>query len=82
MAADVLLSAGVSVDIYEAKPSVGRKFLMAGKGGLNITHSEPFNDFIGRYDKPEWLEPMVDRFDANAIRHHILSVFGIKNFFF
>ncbi len=79
MAADVLLSAGVSVDIYEAKPSVGRKFLMAGKGGLNITHSEPFNDFIGRYDKPEWLEPMVDRFDANAIRAWMASL-GIDSF--
>jgi hypothetical protein len=45
MAADVLSAAGMSVDVYESKPSVGRKFLMAGKGGgLNITHSEPIDD--------------------------------------
>jgi hypothetical protein len=68
MAADVLSAAGMSVDIYDAKPSVGRKFLMAGKGGLNITHNEPLNDFIRRYDQPEWLKPMIDTFDATMIR--------------
>jgi uncharacterized flavoprotein (TIGR03862 family) len=68
MAADVLSAAGMNVDIFEAKPSVGRKFLMAGKGGLNITHSEPMPDFIGRYDQSDWLEPMIRNFDPNAIR--------------
>ncbi|MDO9207573.1 MAG: TIGR03862 family flavoprotein [Sulfuricurvum sp.] len=67
MAADVLSASGMSVDIFEAKPSVGRKFLMAGKGGLNITHSEPMSDFIGRYDQSDWLRPMVDAFDAQKI---------------
>lgn len=67
MAADVLSASGMSVDVYEAKPSVGRKFLMAGKGGLNITHSEPMSDFIRRYDKPDWLKPMIDEFDAQRI---------------
>ena len=41
MAAEVLSAAGVGVDLYDAMPSVGRKFLLAGKGGLNLTHSEP-----------------------------------------
>ena len=49
MAAEVLAKGGVAVDLYEAMPSVGRKFLMAGKGGLNITHSEPIEAFTARY---------------------------------
>ena len=75
MAADVLSrAADVVVDVYEAKPSVGRKLLMAGKGGLNITHSEPFADFIQRYDQPEWLSPMLAQFDANDIRAWMKSL--------
>ena len=46
MAAEVLASGGVQVDLYDAKPSVGRKFLLAGKGGLNLTHSEDFDPFL------------------------------------
>lgn len=49
MAAEALAAAGVTVDLYDAMPSVGRKFLLAGKGGLNLTHSEPLEPFIGRY---------------------------------
>jgi len=49
MAAETLVKQGVSVYVYEAKPSVGRKFLMAGRGGLNITHSEPAERFHARY---------------------------------
>jgi uncharacterized flavoprotein (TIGR03862 family) len=49
MAAQELARAGVSVDVYDAMPSVGRKFLLAGKGGLNLTHSEPLPQFLGRY---------------------------------
>src|SRR5450830_1521958 len=49
MAAEVLASAGVAVHLYDAMPSVGRKFLLAGKGGLNLTHSEPHEPFMGRY---------------------------------
>ena len=45
MAADVLCSAGLAVHVYDAMPSVGRKFLLAGKGGLNLTHSEPLDLF-------------------------------------
>ncbi|MEO7009061.1 MAG: TIGR03862 family flavoprotein, partial [Caldimonas sp.] len=49
MAAEVLASAGATVDIYDAMPTVGRKFLLAGRGGLNLTHSEPIERFISRY---------------------------------
>ncbi len=79
MAADVLSAAGMSVDVYESKPSVGRKFLMAGKGGLNITHNEPMCDFIRRYDQPEWLKPMIDTFDATMIRAWMESL-GVDSF--
>ncbi len=48
-AAEVLSAAGLGVDLYDAMPSVGRKFLLAGKGGLNLTHSEPFEPFMSRY---------------------------------
>lgn len=67
MAADVLSAHGLQVDMYEAKASVGRKFLIAGKGGLNITHSEPLTDFIHRYDQVDWLKPMIEEFDAKKI---------------
>ncbi len=49
MAAEVLLQQGASVDLYDSMPSVGRKFLLAGKGGLNLTHAEPLPRFVGRY---------------------------------
>lgn len=49
MAAEVLAAGGVAVDVYDAMASVGRKFLLAGKGGMNITHSEPFDAFVARY---------------------------------
>jgi hypothetical protein len=79
MAADILSAAGMSVDVYESKPSVGRKFLMAGKGGLNITHNEPIDDFIRRYDQPNWLKPMIDTFDATMIRAWMESL-GVNSF--
>ena len=49
MAAEVLARAGIRVDLYDAMPSVGRKFLLAGRGGLNLTDSEPPDRFIERY---------------------------------
>ncbi|RZJ98085.1 MAG: FAD-binding protein, partial [Brevundimonas sp.] len=49
MAAERLASGGVRVVVHEAMPSVARKFLMAGRGGLNLTHSEPLDAFLGRY---------------------------------
>ena len=49
MAAEVLATAGFSVAVHEHRRSVGRKFLLAGRGGLNLTHSEDFDAFVGRY---------------------------------
>jgi len=51
MAAEVLIQQGMKVDVYDSMPSLGRKFLLAGRGGLNLTHSEPFEKFISRYGK-------------------------------
>ena len=63
MAADVLARGGVRVDVFDAMPSVGRKFLLAGKGGLNLTHSEPLGAFLTRYGAAQsrvaaWLRAM------------------------
>ena len=69
MAAEIACNAGMSVDVYERMGSVGRKFLVAGKGGLNLTHSEPKPDFVSRFGSRQleisrWLE----HFDADAVR--------------
>ncbi|MEK8049273.1 TIGR03862 family flavoprotein [Ideonella sp. DXS22W] len=69
MAAETLAAGGAQVDLYDAMPSVGRKFLLAGKGGLNLTHSEPIEPFLGRYaEARSALEPIVRAFDADALR--------------
>ncbi len=69
MAAQELASAGHSVLVAEAKPSVARKFLMAGKSGLNLTKDEPFREFINAYDEAaDWLSPMINEFDAQAVQ--------------
>src|SRR5690606_13323542 len=69
MAAEVLAGAGHRVDVYDAMPSVGRKFLLAGVGGMNITHSEPLEQLLTRYGnaRPP-LEAMIRAFDADALR--------------
>jgi uncharacterized flavoprotein (TIGR03862 family) len=69
MAAEAACAAGVAVDLYDAMGSVGRKFLLAGKGGLNLTHSEPLEQFVERFgarqpDVARWLGD----FDAKALR--------------
>ena len=80
MAADVLAAAGVSVDVYDAMPSAGRKFLLAGKGGLNLTHSEPFDAFAARYGaRRAAIEPLLRGFDADAVRAWAQSL-GIATF--
>lgn len=69
MAAERLAAAGVRVDLFDAMPSVGRKFLLAGKGGLNLTHNEDFEAFAGRYaERRGWIEPMLRRFGAVQVR--------------
>lgn len=64
MAAETLVKAGRKVTIIEAKPSAGRKFLMAGKSGLNLTKDEPLDTFIRAYGTAaDWLYPMVSQLD-------------------
>ena len=68
MAAEVLARAGTSVTVYERMPSAGRKFLMAGRGGLNLTHSEPLDAFLGRYGAArEGLAPLIEAFPPAAL---------------
>jgi uncharacterized flavoprotein (TIGR03862 family) len=69
MAAEVLAQSGVRVTIYDAMPSAGRKFLMAGRGGLNLTHSEPLPEFLARYGPAEpYLAPAIAAFPPDALR--------------
>ncbi len=80
MAAEVLASGGVRVDVYDAMPSAGRKFLMAGKGGMNITHSEPFEVFLSRYGAHRTdIEPLLRNLPPEALREWIHSL-GIDTF--
>lgn len=68
MAAEVLSQAGFRVDLYDGMPSVGRKFLLAGVGGMNITHSEPYPDFLSRYfERSPMVAPLLRQFDADAL---------------
>ena len=69
MAAEVLAQGGGRVTVYDAMPSVGRKFLMAGRGGLNLTHSEPMPAFLARYRAamPQ-LAPAIEAFSPDALR--------------
>ena len=80
MAAEILAQAGHTVQVFEAKPSAGRKFLMAGRGGLNITHSEPAERFNTRYGAraPEFAA-MLAALDANALREWVQGL-GIDTF--
>lgn len=69
MAAEVLGASGARVDLYDAMPSPGRKFLLAGKGGMNLTHSEDLECFLARYgDRRETLAPFLKAFDPQALR--------------
>lgn len=68
MAADVLSAAGVAVTVYERMPTAGRRLLMAGRGGLNLTHSEDLDAFLTRYDAARsWLEPAIRAFPPAAL---------------
>ncbi|MBK1686453.1 TIGR03862 family flavoprotein [Rubrivivax gelatinosus] len=69
MAAERLAAAGHRVEVFDAMPSAGRKFLLAGKGGLNLTHSEPFERFVTRYRSAAgWMAPRLQAFGADALR--------------
>jgi uncharacterized flavoprotein (TIGR03862 family) len=77
MAADTLAARGMRVALYDAMPSVGRKFLMAGRGGLNLSHSEPRPAFVARYgERATRIAPWLERFGPEAVRAwaHALGV--------
>jgi uncharacterized flavoprotein (TIGR03862 family) len=70
MSTQIIASAGHQVKIYDAMPSFGRKFLLAGRGGLNLTHSQSFEKFIKNYfENQDWLEPCIKEFDANNLQN-------------
>ena len=80
MAAEVLSAAGVSVELFDAMPSVGRKFLLAGKGGLNLTHSEPIERFESRFGaRQAALIPLLHAFGPVALRDWA-SALGVSTF--
>ncbi|MCU7371718.1 TIGR03862 family flavoprotein [Paucibacter sp. O1-1] len=80
MAAEALAAAGVAVDVHDAMPSVGRKFLLAGKGGLNLTHSEAFEPFVARFgERAEAIAPLLKRLDGPALREWAQGL-GVETF--
>jgi len=80
MAAEVLGAAGIAVDVFDAMPSPGRKFLLAGVGGMNITHAEPFDAFVTRYrERAPELRELLSEFDAVALREWVHGL-GIETF--
>ena len=80
MAAETLAAGGAEVGLFDALPSVGRKFLLAGKGGLNLTHSEPLEPFLSRYaERRGALEPLLRGFDPAALRAWAAGL-GVETF--
>ena len=79
-AAEVLSAAGHAVEVFDAMPSPGRKFLLAGIGGLNLTHSEPTPAFITRYGgRATRLAPLLEAFGADALREWAAGL-GVQTF--
>ena len=69
MAAEVIAAAGHQVTIYDRMPTFGRKFMMAGRGGLNLTHSEPLEKFITRYfEASNWLAPHIKNYPPETLK--------------
>jgi len=80
MAAEVLSARGLPVHLYDAMPSVGRKFLLAGRGGLNLTHAEPFEPFASRFgERRAQVEPLLRDFGPQALRDWVHGL-GIQTF--
>ena len=80
MAAQILVDAGIEVHLFDAMPSIGRKFLLAGKGGLNLTHSEGADTFAGRYgERRDAIERVLSDFDSTVLREWAQSL-GIETF--
>ncbi|MBD0316406.1 MAG: TIGR03862 family flavoprotein [Nitrospiraceae bacterium] len=80
MAAEVAAARGAQVHLYDAMASVGRKFLLAGKGGLNVTHAEPMEPFLSRYGarRPQ-LTPIIESFGPEAVRQWARDL-GVETF--
>lgn len=78
MAAEVLSQRGIRVDVYDSQASLGRKFLMAGKSGLNLTHSEPFEKFVSRYSN-RIVETWLKEFTPDDLRMWARDL-GIETF--
>jgi uncharacterized flavoprotein (TIGR03862 family) len=80
MAAEVLSQAGCTVTVYDRMPSVGRKFLLAGVGGMNITHAEPAPAFVSRYrEQADWAGDWLAAFGAEPLRAWIHGL-GVDTF--
>lgn len=80
MAAEAAIVDGAQVDLYDAMASVGRKFLLAGKGGLNLTHSEPLDLFLARYGaRRVHIEPLLDAFGPHPLREWVRGL-GVETF--
>jgi hypothetical protein len=80
MAAEVLIQHGVKVDVYDSMPSLGRKFLMDGRGGLNLTHSESFEKFTSRYgNRREKIEPLLKSFGPDELLKWVHGL-GVETF--
>lgn len=77
MAADAASANGARVVVYDQMPSLGRKFLMAGKSGLNITHTEDRAQFLARYGDDPRIRSVVEQFDAEAVRRFMARL-GIE----
>jgi uncharacterized flavoprotein (TIGR03862 family) len=75
IAAETLAQAGARVTVYDRMPAVGRKFMLAGRGGLNLTHSEPFEKLVERYGPAaDWLAPALRSFPPEALRAWALGL--------
>ena len=80
MAAEVALEGGTKIDIFDAMPSVGRKFLLAGKGGLNLTHAEPLEPFLARFGaRRDRITPLLADFGPEALRAWARAL-GVQTF--
>jgi len=80
MAAEIIANAGLRVDLYDAMPSVGRKFLLAGKGGMNLTHSEPAAPFLARYGvSADQIARWLDGFGPQTLRDWVHGL-GVETF--
>ena len=79
MAAELLSQYEYDIHVFEQKPSAARKFLMAGKTGLNISHAEAVDQFIQRYDHADWLAPWVKKWDAEWIQQWMTDL-GIESY--